>query len=225
MPGENSGEGNNAVPPAPATTPSAAPPAPDPVLARLDALATRLANHEQLFMEMAQGQRQPAPQRGGGEELENEDDLVDPVVKKHLDANRRALDARLNEVNERTDHLAYSTYVSNLGLEPEVVAEVEKTFATWRKNGITFGDKPPSRFDALRYTIGTQGEQNIIKARKDGQLAEDQRRADNVHGHVERAGRAPVRASSEPEPGTLSRKERTKDGGAYWQKRLDSEPW
>lgn len=207
------GEGGAAAP----VDPNAA------LMQRLDALVQRSEAQERVIAQLAARGAAPQQQEQPGEQ---DDDYVDPAVQKHLAAYEKRMQGTVQAVQDQNDQMAFDQHVNRIGIPPEVVQQAQHVFDTWRSRGIKIGDNLPSRFDALRYTAGVLAEQGKLKPFGAGAAAMDQQTQDeNRHATVERSGRGRAPVPPPASPDSVSRQERLKDGGDYWAKRLDSEPW
>jgi hypothetical protein len=189
------------------------------LMQRIEAMNSR---QEQFMAQVYQGmQSPPAPAQGGGQEGDD-DANIDPATQRALARASQALDQKIAQVDERADFLAYQQHVTQMGFTPEAVQATEQTYEMWKRSGMTFAGKPPSRFDALRYTAGILAEQGKPVRAGAGGTGEHTVQAHNRHAVVERPGRTAPRGQAEaPDPQQLTRRERMKDGGKYWADRLD----
>lgn len=210
------------------------PPAPD-VAAQMKAMEARLNALTQQNQQYAAIIQTAAAGGGLGgrppQEDTQDDEYVDPAVEKQLKKLRSELkadyDRQLHGVADLADYNAFQSTISSNGVDAEVAKEAEQLYAQWQQTGFQLVDargqlQRPTRRDALTFAAGKRHlngyRETLTKRQKD----EEARRIANQDATLPTGGGATRRPAGVPDPETLSRTDRLKDGG-YYSQVLDKE--
>lgn len=204
--GDNGGGGGEA-PPAP---PQAieAPPAPD-YAAIIAQQSQQMQQYQQQLQELMHRQQQAQPPQLPPEE----EDYLDPAVKKQLDAIRRSNAEQSLQLQDQMDHQQFITEVRNQGFDNEMAQQATALHRRWVESGMRIGTQPPSRIDALVYLNGQQAVRARQTTRSASQQAEQARLAQNQDALLGVGARA-ARGAGTPVLDTMDRATRLSTGYA-----------
>ncbi len=169
------------APPPPAE--GAAPPAPPgpTVDQQMAAMLTRMDQQQQLIEGMAmKAFAPPAPQH---QTPTDDGTFVDPDVKA-IRAQQAAQAREMASLREGQDAQYLNARAQELGVGEAELKEAIALHQNWVRNGMTFGGQPPSRVDALHYSLGlSYGKQKQTAAQEAARLRQNQ------HAFTENGGR------------------------------------